>query len=653
MLARRGHLNWALAVFLVVGLGAILSVPAQQTPASSTDSDPAAATGNSGSTGSTAPTASPPATATAPAAAPDSVARPLIILVLGVAIVLGAIIVFKINAFIALISAAIFVSLCAPGNIGDKIDRVARAFGGTCGGIGIVIAMAAVIGKCMLDSGAADRIVRAFVRVLGEKRAPVALMGSGYVLAIPVFFDTVFYLLVPLARSLHQRTRVNYLKYILAIAAGGAITHTLVPPTPGPLLMASTLDVDLGVMILIGALVALPAALAGLIFATIADGIMKTPMRRLGTEPDPDPLTDDQLPPLWLAALPVALPVLLISINTICTTLADLEPASRVTVAQITDPTGLVAKLTSDQPGMERIRGQLPEPAQAALSAGATSKAQQQALVEGLNVALQRKSFYNEQAFLGVQHQAETKKLLGSDRDRMRKAELEHLNRLILEEALEDDGDSCLADHVYRTPRRVVAEYTSLIGNANLALLLSTMFAIWTLVRQRKLSRMELAEIIETSLMSGGVIILITSGGGAFGEMLKQAQIGMAVETIFGGFLAGSGGGMKYLLVGFLLASVLKIAQGSSTVAMIVGSSMMAAIVTKGQLGFHPVYLATAIGAGSLVGSWMNDSGFWIFAKMGGLSETEALKSWTLLLVVLGVASFLVTLLLATFVPLT
>ena len=86
---------------------------------------------------------------------------------------------------------------------------------------------------------------------------------------------------------------------------------------------------------------------------------------------------------------------------------------------------------------------------------------------------------------------------------------------------------------------------------------------------------------------------------------------------------------------------------------MIVGASMMAAIVQEPeQLGCHMVYLATAIGAGSLMGSWMNDSGFWIFAKMGGLTEGEALKSWTLMLIFLGTVSFVVTLLLARFMPL-
>ena len=110
--------------------------------------------------------------------------------------------------------------------------------------------------------------------------------------------------------------------------------------------------------------------------------------------------------------------------------------------------------------------------------------------------------------------------------------------------------------------------------------------------------------------------------------------------------------GMGYLLLGFLIAAVLKIAQGSSTVAMIVGSSMMSAILQDEPIGFNYVYVATAIGAGSLFGSWMNDSGFWIFAKMGGLTEGEALKSWTVMLIVLSLVSLLMTILLAFVLPL-
>ena len=106
------------------------------------------------------------------------------------------------------------------------------------------------------------------------------------------------------------------------------------------------------------------------------------------------------------------------------------------------------------------------------------------------------------------------------------------------------------------------------------------------------------------------------------------------------------------LLASFGVASVLKIAQGSSTVAMIAGASMIAAMGLSSQdLGFHVVYLALAIGSGSLVGSWMNDSGFWIFARMSGFTEVETLKLWTVLLIIVALAGLGFTLFFAWLIP--
>ncbi len=161
-------------------------------------------------------------------------AIPLIILAIGIAIVISMIVVLRVNAFLALIVAAMVVSLMSPGPVAERVSRVATAFGTTAGKIGVVIALAAIIGDCLIASGAADRVVRMFVRLLGEKRCEISLMASGFVLSVPVFFDTVFYLLLPLARSMHRQTRKSYLLLILAMGAGASITHSMVPPTPGP-----------------------------------------------------------------------------------------------------------------------------------------------------------------------------------------------------------------------------------------------------------------------------------------------------------------------------------------------------------------------------------------------------------------------------------
>lgn len=608
-----------------------------------------------------------PAPTSAPAGDSSDITMPLIALGVGMAIVLGLIIVLKVNAFIALISAAMVVSLMAPGSWPDKISRVADAFGSTAGGIGIVIALAAVIGKCMLDSGAADRVVRAFLRLLGEKRAPVALMGSGFVLAVPVFFDTVFYLLVPLARSMHRRTGKNYLLYILAIGSGGAITHTLVPPTPGPLVMADNLNFDVGFMIMIGALVALPAALCGLLVGGIMDRLMKTPMRQIGNEPDPEPLDDSELPSLLMALLPVLLPVVLISTNTVLTTIADNEHAAVFRNGDVSDWGAFRGQLQSQRSEdgenpAKRIFAVLTDPAAPASadraevvdileSSEPLTDEQVATLIAGLNrFVLASKQFHRgetETAFLGTLPNETARSLLKKGRLRMKKVDVERLNRSLLETAYPEH----IEPHHWETGWRKAAGASSVFGNASLALLLSTIIAMWTLVKQRGLSRGELAKSVESSLMSGGVIILITAGGGAFGAMLTAAKVGEAMKSMFQ-IDGGSEAGLMFLVLGFVIAAVLKIAQGSSTVAMITGSGMLAGIASPEILGFHPVYLATAIGAGSLIGSWMNDSGFWIFAKMGGLTEVEALKSWTIMLIVLGGVSFGVTVLLASVLPL-
>lgn len=456
--------------------------------------------------------------------------NPLVILLIAIIAVVGMIIVLRVNAFIALIIAAILVSMLAPGKPEDKIARVAQEFGNVVGSIGIVIALAAIIGKCLMDSGAADQIVRSFLRVLGEKRASWALMGSGFVLSIPVFFDTVFYLLIPLARSLWRRTRKNYILYVAAIVAGAGVTHNLVPPTPGPLFAADRLNIDLGLMILIGTLVGLPAAVIGLIVCGIINRFMDIPMRPYSGEPEPEPLADEQLPPLWLSLLPVILPVVLISANTAAKAFAKAEDATPF-----------------------------------------------------------------------VQN---------------------------------------------------AVRAATILGNPNLALLISAVMAMLLVVWKRKLPLRKLADAVDSALMSGGIIILITASGGALGAMLRLSGIQDSVAKF-----VGSGQhhvGMVILVLGFMVASLIKFAQGSSTVSTITAASMFAAMgITPQMLGCNPVYLATAICSGSLVGDWMNDSGFWVFARMSALTETEALKSFTVVTAVTGLTGFGVTLILAKLLPLT
>ena len=154
-----------------------------------------------------------------------------------------------------------------------------------------------------------------------------------------------------------------------------------------------------------------------------------------------------------------------------------------------------------------------------------------------------------------------------------------------------------------------------------------------------------MSQAVEQALLSGGVIILITAAGGAFGEMLQAVGIDRWVQAVFS---SGAGGGWGLLLLAYTITAVMKIAVGSSTVAMLISAGMMAAVLgqTGGPDDLPPVFLATAIGSGSLIISWMNDSGFWIFARLGGLTEPQTLKTWSVCLGVLSVTGLLATIVL-------
>ncbi len=195
-------------------------------------------------------------------------------------------------------------------------NRVADGFGDTCQKVGILIAMAAIIGQCLLRSGGAERIIDATCSLLGERRTSLGFVLSGFVLAIPVFFDTVFYLLMPLARALYRRTHKNYLLYVLSVVVGGSMAHSLVPPTPGPLLVASELNIDLGVALPAGLIVGLIAAAAGYGFAVVSN-------QRWSVHPEFEakpaesvtaPLAGP-MPALGFSLLPVLLPLVLLTLG--------------------------------------------------------------------------------------------------------------------------------------------------------------------------------------------------------------------------------------------------------------------------------------------------------------------------------------------------
>jgi gluconate:H+ symporter, GntP family len=580
------------------------------------------------------------------------------LVVLGVASVLFLMIALKFHAFVALILSSILISLMLGGGGSEPVQRVAREFGAAAGGIGIVIGMAAVIGKCMLDSGAADRIVQWMLGLLGAKRASLALLSSSYLLAIPVFFDTVFYLLVPLARSLHRKTNKNYLQYLMAVGAGGAVTHTLVPPTPGPLFVANNLDVNMGTMILMGLLVAAPSAAIGLVYAWWADKTGPVPMRPVGGVVRSDEELPTKLPSLFMSLLPVLLPVVLISLSTVLTLLADNERRAHLTASDIKDWAQFTTELKSELAAPDKsifkslTQQQLidSKTIEGVIAAPDSESARQQ-FIQELNLALRSKQFFKPDDFASLKLRPIDGKPLAPPGLRSKSIEVERYNRVVLESAF----PTLIGEHDWNTSMRRWSDGMSLPGDPNVALILAALASLWVLWQSQGKTLVQLAAAMEESLLSAGVIILITAAGGAFGKMLQETQIADAIKQL----LQGSGGaevalsGTALILLAWGISAFLKVAQGSSTVAMIVASGMMVALMNRGTLPYHPVYIAMAVGTGSLMGSWMNDSGFWVYAKMGGLTEAEALRSWTVMLALLSLGGLLITWLLSIVMPLT
>nr|WP_306052216.1 SLC13 family permease [Natronococcus sp. AD5] len=263
-----------------------------------------------------------------------AIANPLIVFAIGLIAVIALLVWLKLPAVLGLLIASLIVGAAtAAVPFGEVPAEIAGGFGETMTGIGIPILMAAVIGKGMMESGAAERIVRSFQSTTGEDKSYLALWGSSSALSIPVFFDNVFYLMAPLARSMRARTGRDYALFLCVVGAGAATTHVFVPPTPGPLAVAAELGdaVDLGAMMIGGVLIAIPtAAVSGILYGRwINARLDDIPLRETmgSTAEEVHELAErstSELPGMFEASLPIILAVVLVATNTTVNFLVDL-----------------------------------------------------------------------------------------------------------------------------------------------------------------------------------------------------------------------------------------------------------------------------------------------------------------------------------------
>jgi len=474
---------------------------------------------------------------------------PFVVLAVSVGFIMLAIGKLKLHPFIALILAALFVGILArffPGStdvkgvpditsvatLGNVLTLTLKGFGDTAGGIAISIGLASVIGFCLMESGGADRVVRWFLGIFGEKRAGLALVVSSYILSIPIFFDTMFLLMAPLAQALYLRTGKNYLLYILCVCAGAVVTHSLTVPHPGPIAAVGTLGIDTGFSIIAGIICGIIPAAVGYLIAKVMDGRMTIPLRETpaGNIEHLQAIIGkpvSELPSLGFSLVPVLLPIALIMV------------ASFLKVAETAFPA--VASIAP----------------------------------------------------------------VGS----------------------------------------VFREIIDFTGDKNIALLIGAFCAIQLVAQQKKWKLSTVGQTLSGPLETAGIIILITSAGGAFGYMIRNAGVGGAVSKM------SEGMGLNLILLAYLMTFIVRVAQGSATVAMITGSAIMLPLI-GGDLGYNSIYIYLAIGFGSFACSWMNDSGFWVVSRLSGMTEQETLKTFTVMLTLISLSGLVVTLIASKILPL-
>ena len=432
----------------------------------------------------------------------------LLAVFIGVAVLLVLILFVRIQAFISLLIASIVVGLIAGMEPMQIIETIQTGMGNTLGFVAVVVGLGSMFGAILEHSGGAEALGNYMLEKLGEKYASWALMITGFFVAIPVFFDVPFIILIPIIYSLQRKSGKSLLLYAIPLLAGLAITHAFIPPTPGPVAVADILKADLGWVILFGFIVGIPTAiLSGPLFGKyIAKRIFVSAPAMNEKE-----YKDQNFPGVILVLSIIAIPINLIVLNTIIS--SPLVPES------------LLSETTRN--------------------------------------------------------------------------------------------------------------WFRMIGHPFTALIIANLMAWYLLGIKRGFSKEKLFDITSKSMGPAGVIILLTGAGGVFKEMLVNTGTGEMIANYF------SSVGISILLFAFIAAALIRILQGSSTVAMITSAGITSPLLMGNMNEIDKALLVIVIASGASILSHVNDSGFWLVSKYLGLNEKQTFKSWTLMTTILATVGFL------------
>lgn len=462
----------------------------------------------------------------------------LLVVAAGIALLLVLIIKIELHAFIALLIVSIGVGFAAgvtpsalPGMLEDGI-------GSTLGDIAIIVALGAMLGRMMQESGAAYVLSDGLLRAFGERRAPMATGLTALIFGIPVFFDVGFIILLPLIYSVAARSGRSLITIALPAVGGLAIMHAVLPPHPGPVAAAGLLGASLGWVAIMGLICGLPAWFFGAyLFGTRLGDRLYVPVPQSyrnhtgdsGSSQETtgkDAHNDGAAPTGQAVAAPAS------------TTSDPAPPSLGVTITIIVLPVLLIMLDT----------------------------------------------------FAGL---------------------------LI--------------------PEGPLRETLQFIGNPVTALIIVTLLSFWILGIRGGFSSSRIEKAASASLGPVALVLLVTGAGGVFGEVLEQTGAGQALADILGTT------SLPTIVLAFLIATALRVALGSKTVAIVTTAPIVAPLVQEVGLSQPEIALVVvAIAAGGTVLSHVNDSGFWLFSRYMEIDLKTTLKSWTLMETFLGGTTFLI-----------
>jgi Gnt-I system low-affinity gluconate transporter len=445
------------------------------------------------------------------------------IIIFAIALLLFLVLRLKIHAFVSLLIVSILVGLLTGMDTEEVMESLQTGMGNTLGFVAIIVGLGAIFGQILEASGGAESVAKGLISRFGVKKAPTALAIAGFIIAIPVFLDVGFVILVPVVYSLAKDARKSVLYYGIPLAAGLAVTHAFIPPTPGPVAVANLLGANLGYVILFGLIVGIPTvAIAGPWFGRYIGSRIYAPVPEyLDIKEEVGNDNKKPLPSFSLVAMVIALPLILIVFAMTVQTLIQQD-------------------------------------------------------------------VINHSVFTNI---------------------------------------------------------IQFIGHPFTALIIVTLYSIYFLGTKRGFSKQQLMKLSTKALGPAGLIILITGAGGVFKQVLVDSGIGESLAS------AMANANFPPLVLAYLIALIVRVTQGSATVAMITAAGFMAPSLSYFEVSeAGKALMVLSIAAGATALSHVNDSGFWLIGKYFGLNEKQTLQSWTVMETIISVVGFLICLLLSFFV---